>query len=348
MSSSSAPSDAAKQQPVKKPLVEAIHAVDAAEIAKPFREHLRARVASLSFVPLLVGLLANRDAAAKKYAEWTQRACEADGIKFELRECDANELEDELMQANKDAAVHGIMVYWPCFGARPSFYGGSMDDYLRDSVAVEKDVEGLCYTYRRNLYRNVRNLQNLDGSVSDKKCLLPCTPLAIVKVLEHLNVYDANLPLGDRLKGKTVTVVNRSEIVGRPIAAMLANDGADVFSVDIDSVFLMRRGHMVAPPSGAATLEACVRISDVVITGVPTSSWKLPCECLMPGVIVINVSHFKNVDEAALSKVPGVRYVPQVGKVTVSMLERNLLRLVEQFHDQKVAVVEAGGRIVKL
>jgi len=217
-----------------------------------------------------------------------------------------------------------------------------MDDYLRDSVAVEKDVEGLCYTYRRNLYRNVRYLSNVDGSLSDKKCLLPCTPLAIVKVLEHLKVYDAALPLGDRLKGKTVTVVNRSEIVGRPIAAMLANDGADVFSVDIDSVFLMKRGHMCSPPVGLAKLDACVEKSDVIITGVPAASWRLPVECLKPGVIVINVSQYKNVDEEALSKIPGVRYVGQVGKVTVSMLERNLLRLVEQFHDQGVKVVESA------
>jgi len=325
-------------------------AVDAAEIAAPFREDLRRRIASLGGLqPLLVGLLANHDVAAKKYAEWTKRACEADGIKFELRECSANDVETALATANNDPAVHGIIIYYPCFGATPSFYGGSMDDYLRDSVAVEKDVEGLCYTYRRNLYRNVRFLENMDGLPSHKKCLLPCTPLAIVKVLEHLKVYDAALPLGNRLAGKTVTVVNRSEIVGRPIAAMLANDGADVFSVDIDSVFLMQRGHMTKPPAGADTTDKCVARSDVVITGVPVASWKLPTAQLKPGVIVINVSHFKNVDEEALARVPGVQYVPQVGKVTVSMLERNLLRLIEQFHvDKSCAVVEAGGRVVKL
>ena len=141
------------------------------------------------------------------------------------------------------------MVYYPCFGARPSFFGGNMDDYIRDAVAVEKDVEGLCLTYRRNLYHNVRELPWLDGGApSPYKCLLPCTPLAIVKILEHLGMYESSNPVGDRLRGRTVTIINRSEIVGRPVAAMLANDGADVFSVDIDSVYLMRRGIMVAPP----------------------------------------------------------------------------------------------------
>ena len=46
-------------------------------------------------------------------------------------------------------------------------------------------------------------------------------------------VYDEKLPTGDRMYGKSVTVINRSEIVGRPLAAMLANDGADVYSVDM-------------------------------------------------------------------------------------------------------------------
>jgi len=326
--------------------------LDAAKVAAPFREEIRAKCKELEekrgIRPLLVGLLANGDVAAKKYAEWTARACNADGIAFELRECEPNDLEDKLREANQDPNVHGIMIYWPCFGARPSFYGGSMDDYLRDSVAVEKDVEGLCVTYRRNLYQNLRTLPFLDGKPSDIKCLLPCTPLAIVKILEHMHVYDPCLPYGDRLKGKTVTVVNRSEIVGRPLAAMLANDGATVYSVDIDSVYLMRRGHMVSPGPDFQSVEPCVRQSDVVVLGVPSKNYKLDTSLLKPGVIVINVSHFKNVDEAALAEVENATYVPLVGQVTVAMLERNLLRLVDSFAGKNLKVIEAGGRVVKL
>lgn len=47
---------------------------------------------------------------------------------------------------------------------------------------------------------------------------------------------------------------------------------------------------------------------------------------------MVNVASFKNVDEEALLKIPGVVYVPMVGKVTVAMLERNLMRLYENFH----------------
>jgi methylenetetrahydrofolate dehydrogenase (NAD+) len=91
------------------------------------------------------------------------------------------------------------------------------------------------------------------------KSIIPCTPLAIVKCLEYVGVYNKILQYGDRLYGKTVTIVNRyvrvarqllpsradgifsSEVVGRPLAALLSNDGARVFSVDIDSIQVILR-----------------------------------------------------------------------------------------------------------
>ncbi len=245
-------------------------------------------------VPLLVGFLANGDVAAKKYAEWTGKACEADGIKFELREVQKEELEGALMAANNDPSVHGIMIYYPCFGAAPSFYGGSMDDYLRDTVPVEKDVEGLCHTYRTNLYRNIRyvdtftraysgGIETPSGNKGTKKCLLPCTPLAIVKILEHLKVYDETLPMGDRMQGKNVAVINRSEIVGRPLAAMLANDGADVYSIDLNGVYIMRRGKMIECKE---SVEEILAKSKIIVTGVPTKDYRLPTQHVQPGSMV--------------------------------------------------------------
>eukprot|EP00514_Thraustochytrium_sp_LLF1b_P002866 CAMPEP_0184513786 /NCGR_PEP_ID=MMETSP0198_2-20121128/3609_1 /TAXON_ID=1112570 /ORGANISM="Thraustochytrium sp., Strain LLF1b" /LENGTH=325 /DNA_ID=CAMNT_0026903919 /DNA_START=190 /DNA_END=1167 /DNA_ORIENTATION=+ len=322
--------------------------INATQVAEPFREETQRLIAELpkEIKPLLVGFLASDDPASRKYAEWTGKSCEKDGINFELRECAPFDLEDKLAEANKDPAVHGIMIYYPCFGSVPSFFGGYMDDHLRDTVAVEKDVEGLCFTYRNNLFRNVRHLPLLDGTPTDKKCLLPCTPLALVKILEYLKVYDETLPVGDRMSGQTVTVINRSEIVGRPVSAMLANDGAEVYSVDIDSIYVMRRGKML--PTEMDVEKAC-RQSRVIITGVPSASYKLPTEWVQPNTVVLNVSHFKNVDEEALLKIPGVQYVPLVGKVTVAMLERNLVRLIRNFHmpGSTVKVVEAGGRITE-
>jgi len=307
--------------------------INSGNVATPFRNEVKAAVERLKAsgieAPLLVGLLANGDPAAKKYAEWTGKACRADGLRYELREIeDPIDVESELRKANDDPNVHGIIVYYPIFGQVESFSGSSQDDYLRDSVSYKCDVEGLCHTYRSNLFRNVRFL---DHPYNSKKCLLPCTALSVVKILEACEgCYDKTKVPGKQTEGKIVTIINRSEIVGRPLAAMLANDGADVYSVDIDSIFLFRGGKL--QKVNDETVESCVRKSNIVITGVPTKAYRLPTEWIQKNTTVVNVASFKNVDEEALLKIEGVQYVPMVGKVTVAMLERNLMRLYENFH----------------
>jgi methylenetetrahydrofolate dehydrogenase (NAD+) len=263
----------------------------------------------------------------------TGRACRADGLRYELRKLDDPlDVDQALFDANDDPRVHGIIVYYPIYGTDKTFSGASHDDFLRDTISVTKDVEGLCHNYRTNLYRNVRFL---DYPRSSQKCLLPCTALSVVKIIEgipHQTIYNYDLPVGRRMEGQIVTVINRSEIVGRPLAAMLANDGATVYSVDIDSIYMLPgNGHMHHCMSDV-TVEECVRKSSLVITGVPSNSYKLPSEWIQPNTTVINVSSSKNVDEEEILKIPGVKYVPMVGKVTVAMLERNLVRLFDNFH----------------
>jgi methylenetetrahydrofolate dehydrogenase (NAD+) len=309
--------------------------VDASIVARPFRDEIKAKVQELKTMgieaPLLVGLLANKDPAARKYAEWTGRAAQADGLRYELRSIDNPvDVETALLDANDDPRVHGIIVYYPIFGQEESFSGASQDDYLRDSVSYKCDVEGLCHSYRTNLYRNVRYL---DYPANTKKCLLPCTALSVVKILEHCpGCYDTAKPIGRRMEGNTVTIINRSEIVGRPLAAMLANDGADVYSIDIESIYLFRQGRRLLQVSKEETPESCIRKSTVVVTGVPSKEYRLDTTWIQPNTTVVNVASFKNVDEDALLLIPGVVYVPMVGKVTVAMLERNLMRLFDNFH----------------
>jgi hypothetical protein len=92
---------------------------------------------------------------------------------------------------------------------------------------------------------------------------------------------------------------------------------------------------MSLPWATTLTFLTCLSYDDqssVVVTGVPTKAYRLPTEWIQPNTTVVNVSSFKNVDEDNLLKIPGIVYVPLVGKVTVAMLERNLMRLYEQFH----------------
>ncbi|KAJ9088127.1 Methylenetetrahydrofolate dehydrogenase [NAD(+)] [Entomophthora muscae] len=213
-----------------------------------------------------------------------------------------------------------IMIYYPVFGDR-------QDQYLQSCVSEKKDVEGLCHKYIYNMYHNVRFL---DDPVAEKKCIIPCTPLAVVKVLEYVGVYNKILEYGNRLHGRTITIVNRSEVVGRPLAALLANDGAKVYSVDIDNVQEFSRGDglKLSRYHAADTtfkLEDVLPLSDVVITGVPSPNFKVDTSLLKEGCIAVNFSSAKNFN-------PDVRdraslYVPSIGKITIMMLERNLLRL---------------------
>ena len=145
------------------------------------------------------------------------------------------------------------------------------------------------------MYQNIRFLD------ADKlqKSVLPCTPLAIIKILEYLRVYNTILPYGNRLFGHSITIVNRSEVVGRPLAALLANDGACVYSVDVTGVQQFTRGegikkkrHEVVDKDGW-TVEDCVPLSDVVISGVPGDSYKFPVHLLREGAVCINFSSNK-------------------------------------------------------
>lgn len=293
----------------------------AGTVAKPFIEEIKAGVAALNRAPVLVGFLANADPAARMYADWTAKTAESIGFKYELREVDKEELEEAIINANEDDAVDGIMVYFPVFG-------GGQDQYLQQVMSPEKDVEGLSHLYIQNMYHNIRFLDKEET----QKSILPCTPLATVKILEFLGVYNTVIPYGNRLYGKTITVVNRSEIVGRPLAALLANDGATVYSVDVTGIQKFTRGQGLKHKRHRVdhvdiTLENAVGHSDVVITGVPTPAYKFPVEFLKDGAVCVNFSSEKNFDPAV--KEHASLYVPSIGKVTIAMLLRNLLRLIE-------------------
>lgn len=275
--------------------------------------------------PCLVAFLANDDPAALQYAEWSKKTCEENGFNFDLRRVDKDLLEEAIMNANDDDSVDGILVYYPIFPGNPTH-----DKYIQETVSLAKDVEGLCHKHLYNMYHNIRFL---DAPANTKKSILPCTPLAVVKILEHLQIYNPILAYGNRLFGKTVTVINRSEVNGRPLAALLANDGATVYSVDLTGVQLFTRGqgvklprHQVHDKEGWG-LEQVLPLSDIVIGGVPSDKFKVPTELIRDGAVCINFSSYRNFDGPAIKEKASI-YVPSVGKVTIAMLLRNLVRLI--------------------
>lgn len=244
------------------------------------------------------------------------------GFDFDLRRVDKEGLEEDIRTANDDPNVDGIIVYYPIWPDNVS-----QDNYIKETVALEKDVEGLCFRHLSNMYHNVRYL---DPPTNMRKSILPCTPLAILKILEHLHIYNPILSEGNRLYGKTITVINRSEVIGRPLAALLANDGANVYSQDITGVQLFTRGqgiknhrHQVEDKKGWE-LKDVLPLSDVIISGVPVESYKVPTELIRDGAVCINFSSYRNFDGPAVKEKASI-YVPSVGKVTVACLLRNLV-----------------------
>ncbi|ODQ44199.1 hypothetical protein PICMEDRAFT_74807 [Pichia membranifaciens NRRL Y-2026] len=302
--------------------IKACKVIPASKIAKTYLQEVTDATARLARKPKLVGLLANDDPAAMMYATWTGKTANTLGFQYELIQVSKDQLEEEIYKCNNNDDINGMIVYFPVFGNK-------QDQYLQQCVSIHKDVEGLNFKYISNMYHNVRFLDE----AKTMKSILPCTPLAVVKILEYIGAYNKVLDNGDRLYGKTITIVNRSEIVGRPLASLLANDGATVYSADINDIQLYERGdglrykqHKVLDCN--KSLEECARISDIIITGVPTKTYKFPSEYIKRGAIVINFSSEKNFVDEDVEKVASL-YVPSIGKVTIAMLLRNLLRLMD-------------------
>ena len=293
--------------------------IDPNEIARSFRTEVREAAARLAVARgrglTLLGFLPSEAAATSPsatYAEYTQRGCSEVGIAFDLRRPARLSMEAAIDQANRDPDVDGIIVYYPVFG-------GERDGYIKDLVSEHKDIEGLNSYWARKLYHNERFL---DPS-QRRKAILPCTPLAIIKLLEAAAHGPWIRP--QPLVGKTVTIFNRSEVVGRPLARMLANDGALVYSFDVSGP-LEFTGDAVRETS--VSRADALRCSDLVITGVPSRDFPLvDAPDIRTGITCLNFSTFRNFTAAAQEK-SGV-FIPRVGPMTVAMALRNTLRLTE-------------------
>jgi len=289
--------------------------IDPSQVAADFRDHIRREIETLGVKLHLAGLLATDYGPSQTYADYTRKGCEDVGISFELRKAPRTEMEDIISAVNDDPSVHGVMVYYPVFGIE-------QDNYIKDLVAPEKDIEGMNTSWLRRLYSNTR----YTDTAKQRKAILPCTPLAILKLLESTGLYPSESPYA----GKVVTIFNRSEVVGRPLASMMAHDGAEIYSFDIS-------GAVRVDSSGVTetkiTRGEALAQSDIVITGVPSRDFMLiKPEEIKPGTVCINFSTFRNFSDEAIAKA-GV-FVPRVGPMTVTMALRNTLRLYKNYKSQ--------------
>lgn len=305
--------------------------LDTNKIAIPLLEKLYVRINRIKShrKPNLFGILASDDYESIQYSKNIQNICKKVGINFEVEKVHKLNVESYIKWANNDLDIDGIIIFYPIFGEIEHIDGGTMDDYLKELVNYKKDVEGLSHHYRFNLYHNIKS----NHYYTPLHNIAPSTALAIIKCLEYLNFYDNFYMLSNKLHGITATIVNRSNIVGKPTSLLLANDGAEVYSADKNSIFLMRKEEVGKIYTTEKTIEEACQISNIVILGVSNNNYKLNTKNIKKNTVVINVSTYKNINENELLDIEGVKYIDSIGKITIIMLLYNLLSLYEQFQE---------------
>lgn len=150
--------------------------------------------------PCLGVILVGNDPASVSYVTAKERACAADGILSRPFHMKADASQDEVLAAvrtlGEDPSVHGILVQLPL----PRHIDPKA---VVNAIPPEKDVDGFTNA-------NAGKLLNCE------ECLLPCTPHGIVRLL---------VDCGVETDGAHAVVVGRSNIVGRPLANLLARKG---------------------------------------------------------------------------------------------------------------------------
>lgn len=289
---------------------------DPVAIAEKYIEEVKSELSNLTGKLSVIGLVANEDEASLSYARATLQKFDEIGISYELRKIARLKLEETILRINKDPDIHGLFVYLPVFN-------NEQDVILRNLVDYTKDIEGGSQYWTRKLYNNDRLVHDGDHS---RKALLPCTPLAIIKMLTEAGIYHKDVALP--VRGKKVTIFNRSEVVGRPLAAMLSNDGAEVFSFDINGPLHFESGQ---PSEISISRKEALSQSDIVITGVPSNNFdRIKAAEINSGAACLNFSFYPNFDED-IADIANP-FIPRVGPVTVAMCIRNTLRLYKNFH----------------
>ena len=227
--------------------------IDGKKLAAETRAEIARGVAALKaekgVTPGLAVILVGDNPASVSYVTAKEKACREAGMLSREIRMPATVAEDELIAAiaklNADPAIHGILVQLPL----PK---GFSEKRVIDAIAPEKDVDGFTPV-------------NVGRMLIGDDCFLPCTPHGIIKLIEVT---------GMDLAGKHAVVIGRSNIVGKPVAALLSRKSVNA------TVTLCH--------TGTKDLKAFTRTADVVVVaaGRPNT---LTGDMLKPGAVVIDV-----------------------------------------------------------
>lgn len=244
--------------------------------------------------PTLAVILVGDDPASQTYVASKQKACLACQMGSVMHKLSANTTQQELISLidvlNADDSIDGILVQLPL----PKHI--NTNEILR-KIDPKKDVDGFC-------------AQNMGALVSGLDGFVPCTPLGIMELLKQYNINP---------QGLNALVIGRSNIVGKPMAALLLNAGATV----------------TIAHSKTKNLADLSKNADLIIAAIGKANFIKP-EMVKEGAIIIDVGinrlengklvgdcDFENLKDKCdfITPVPG-----GVGPMTIAMLLSNTLK----------------------
>ena len=279
--------------------------IDGKELAKSLRSEIAEKTAKLKaergVTPGLAVILVGDNPASVSYVTAKEKACaEAGMLSREIRlpaTVGEDDLLAEIARLNDDPAIHGILVQLP-------LPRGFDEKRVIDAISPEKDIDGFTPV-------------NAGRLLVGEPCFLPCTPHGIIKLIEFS---------GMDIRGKHAVVVGRSNIVGKPVALLLARK-------ETNATVTMCH-------TGTVDLAKHTREADIVVVAAGRPG-TLTGDMLKPGAVVIDVGvnripdptspkGFRLVGDAdfdscaavasAITPVPG-----GVGPMTITMLLWNTL-----------------------
>ncbi len=241
--------------------------IDGKKIASEMRTEIGEEVKKLKdaqgVTPGLAVVLVGENPASEVYVRMKGKACEKLGLYSEQHTLPADTTEEDLLSLveslNNDSRVHGILVQLPL----PKHID---ETRVVNAISPEKDVDGF-------------HPVNMGRLLIGQDCLKPCTPHGIQVLLGKSGI---------ETRGKHVVIVGRSNIVGKPIAAMLVQK-AEFADATVTVC------HSRTPDLGAITRQADILIAAIGRPNLVTS------DMVKEGVVVIDVG-VNRVDDPGTEK----------------------------------------------
>jgi methylenetetrahydrofolate dehydrogenase (NADP+)/methenyltetrahydrofolate cyclohydrolase len=279
--------------------------LDGKALAAQIHEELAQKIATFvresGVQPKLVAVLVGDDPASEVYVRSKRKTCEKLGLGGELIRLPATASEAELLAVvgvlNQRTDVHGILVQLPL----PKQIN---EQHVLDAVDPWKDVD--CF-----------HPINVGLLSQGRPRFLPCTPHGVMQILHRSGIAVA---------GKHAVVVGRSEIVGKPVATLLAAKNSHLGPDNCNATVTICH-------SRTHDLPSIARQADILVAAIGKANF-ITADMVKPGAAVIDVGINRtdsglvgDVDYTAVSEIAGaITPVPGgVGPLTIAMLMENTL-----------------------